>query len=238
SDTLGIVTGLAQAVGLTGLTCAGRSDRRPRVHEGVVHVSDALDVLAVDVPAAWRGRRLRRHVRSFFQGNRYLLGRLVSSVASRVSEPEVWDLYAGVGLFAVGVAVSTGARVTAVEHDPFCAADLTANAAPFGETLTVVRSTVERFLRSSKRRAVGCLIVDPPRVGLTRDAVAGILRCRVPLMIYVSCDPPTFARDVKRLLDGGYRLDSLEAFDLFPNTAHVEIVASLRLTSATEPRNP
>ena len=52
-----------------------------------------------------------------------------------------------------------------------------------------------------------------------------LVRLQAPRIVYVSCDPPTLARDARRLLDAGYRLDSLRAFDLFPNTPHVESLA-------------
>jgi 23S rRNA (uracil1939-C5)-methyltransferase len=68
-------------------------------------------------------------------------------------------------------------------------------------------------------------IVDPPRTGMTRDALDGAIGLRVPRLVYVSCDVATLARDARLLVDAGYRLRSLDAFDLFPDTAHVESVA-------------
>jgi tRNA/tmRNA/rRNA uracil-C5-methylase (TrmA/RlmC/RlmD family) len=68
------------------------------------------------------------------------------------------------------------------------------------------------------------MIVDPPRTGLSRDAVAGILAMAPPKLVYVSCDPATLARDARALLDGGYTLGGIMGLDLFPNTAHVETV--------------
>jgi 23S rRNA (uracil1939-C5)-methyltransferase len=68
-------------------------------------------------------------------------------------------------------------------------------------------------------------IVDPPRTGMSRDAMRGIIRARPARLVYVSCDVATLARDTRMLLDAGYSLGPLTAFDLFPNTAHVESVA-------------
>jgi tRNA/tmRNA/rRNA uracil-C5-methylase (TrmA/RlmC/RlmD family) len=68
------------------------------------------------------------------------------------------------------------------------------------------------------------MIVDPPRTGLSRDAVAGMLAMAPPKLVYVSCDPATLARDARALLDGGYRIGGMMGLDLFPNTAHVETV--------------
>ena len=72
------------------------------------------------------------------------------------------------------------------------------------------------------------MIVDPPRTGMSKEAVDGVLRAAPRQIVYVSCDPPTLARDARRLLDGGYTLASIRAFDLFPNTAHVESLAVFR----------
>jgi 23S rRNA (uracil1939-C5)-methyltransferase len=82
---------------------------------------------------------------------------------------------------------------------------------------------VEDHLRRDHPRP-GTLIVDPPRTGISRDAMDAIPQLAARRIVYVSCDPPTMARDARRLLDGGYRLTALTAFDLFPNTPHVEAV--------------
>jgi len=73
------------------------------------------------------------------------------------------------------------------------------------------------------------VVVDPPRTGLSPAALRGLGALRAPRLVYVSCDPPTLARDAALLIAAGYQLDTLEAFDLFPNTPHVEVVASFKL---------
>jgi 23S rRNA (uracil1939-C5)-methyltransferase len=71
------------------------------------------------------------------------------------------------------------------------------------------------------------VLLDPPRTGISQEAMSGLLGLKAPRLVYVSCDPATLARDVRRLVEAGYRLDHIEAFDLFPNTAHVETLAVL-----------
>ena len=68
-------------------------------------------------------------------------------------------------------------------------------------------------------------IVDPPRTGMSKEALAGIVRHRPARIVYVSCDVATLARDTRTLLDAGYELTGVTGIDLFPNTAHVETVA-------------
>jgi len=167
---------------------------------------------------------LRRHVQAFFQGNRYLLTDLVAHVASQVpAGGALTDLYAGVGLFAVAASATRGAAVVAVEGDPYAAADLRANAAAAGGHIVAKKGAVEGFLAGT-RDATATVIVDPPRTGLSREALAALIDSAATRLIYVSCDVATLARDARRLVDGGYIIRRADAFDLFPNTPHVETV--------------
>ena len=72
------------------------------------------------------------------------------------------------------------------------------------------------------------LLLDPPRAGAEPQAIGGILALSPQRITYVSCDPATLARDLKELMNGGYYLDSLAAFDMFPQTHHVETVVKLK----------
>lgn len=169
--------------------------------------------------------RLQRHVLSFFQGNRYLVQALAVHVTDLIERSaNVVDLYAGTGLFAVAAAAGRDARVVAVEGDPIAARDLDANAARLAGAIETVHQSVEAFT-GRDRQAPDVLIVDPPRTGLSREALDGAVRMRGRSVIYVSCDVATLARDARRLLDGGYTLRQVNGFDLFPNTPHVEAVA-------------
>jgi 23S rRNA (uracil1939-C5)-methyltransferase len=70
-------------------------------------------------------------------------------------------------------------------------------------------------------------LLDPPRVGAESRVIAGVLGLQPRQISYVSCDPATLARDLKKLIAGGYRLTSISAFDMFPQTHHVETVVQL-----------
>ena len=182
-------------------------------------VSDGLGVLTA---GRLSNGSLGRHPESFFQANRFLLSELAGAVMDVVPAGTVLDLYAGVGLFSVVLAEARRGAVTAVEGDPVSGADLLRNAAPYLDTLRVIRSSVETFLARPSKTPPDTLVVDPPRTGMSKDAAEAIAAMRTPRIVYVSCDPPTFARDARRLLDAGYRVLSLRGFDLFPNTPHVE----------------
>jgi 23S rRNA (uracil1939-C5)-methyltransferase len=201
------VTGLASAYGVSG---------RP-------YVTERLQLGDASVS-------LQRHVLAFFQGNRHLLVALVSHVVGLVpAGGAVIDLYAGVGLFSVSAAVTRGARVTAVEGDRVAAGDLAVNAAACAGAVVAVHQAVEDFTAGARQPA-DTVVVDPPRSGLSREAIDGLLRLRPVRVVYVSCDVATLARDARRIVDAGYRLDRADAFDLFPNTPHVEtVVVFLRI---------
>jgi 23S rRNA (uracil1939-C5)-methyltransferase len=209
-------------LGLTGVVVGVRG--RARALAGAAHVTETADTLFggdLPVPAA---TRWVRQPGSFFQGNRFLTGALARAVTGLVEGDRVADLYAGVGLFAVTLAAS-GRRVLAIEGDRTAARDLATNAEPFGERLEVERAPVEGAARALRPGVFDAVVLDPPRTGVSKEALDAVVRLRSPRLVYVSCDPATLARDSARLTAAGYRLQLLHPFDLFPNTAHVECVS-------------
>ena len=227
----------ARAIEQLGATGGFSGLTSPFGGHGSPYVTDRLAV------GAGRTVALRRHVSAFFQGNRHLLGPLVTHVVDQVpADGEVVDLYAGVGLFSASVAAARGVRVTAVEGDRFAAADLAANATAAGGSVVAVHQSVENFLAGAGAATRGVrqgtwrpasagpvvAIIDPPRTGMSREALDGVLRLRASRLVYVSCDVATPARDARRIVDAGYIIDRADGFDLFPNTPHVETVVVLR----------
>ena len=164
---------------------------------------------------------LRRHVLAFFQGNRFLLRDLVAHVVGLVpAGVPLLDLYAGVGVFSVAAAVVRGAPTVAVEGDAAGFEDLRANAAAAHAPVTAIRAAVEEI----GAREAEVVIVDPPRTGLSPGALASVLGVNAARLIYVSCDVATLARDARKMVDAGYAIERADAFDMFPNTPHVETV--------------
>ena len=168
----------------------------------------------------------------FFQANRPLLADLVRSATGGESGALAVDLYAGVGLFAIPLARAFD-RVVAVEGFAAAADLASANAAANGAAnVEVLAVPVEDWLdRAELERAgaagIDLVLLDPPRAGLGEAASRTLADLGPSRIVYVSCDPTTLARDLRVLVDGGYRLESVEAFDLFPQTYHVETVARL-----------
>ncbi len=122
--------------------------------------------------------------------------------------------------------------VIAVEGDRSSARDLESNAAACGGAVRTEHRSVEQYLERRSAERPDTIVLDPPRTGVSAEAMSGILGLKAPRVVYVSCDAPTLARDVRRLVEAGYHLEHIEAFDLFPNTAHIETLAVLHRESA------
>lgn len=206
--------------GISGLFFVDHQQGHVTVSYGSPYVRDLIPVSDASVAVT-------HHVESFFQGNRHLLAELVTQVLAQVPAGTVTELYAGVGLFSVSLAARGNAQVVAVEGDRSSARDLESNAAPYGAATHVQHLSVESYLKRRGLQRPDTLLLDPPRTGISTEAMSGIIGLKAPRVVYLSCDPATLARDVKRFSEAGYRLEHIEAFDLFPNTAHVETLAVL-----------
>lgn len=183
------------------------------------------------------GERYRFDADCFFQINHALLAPLVHAALGDADGATAIDLYCGVGLFTLPLA-RRFTRVVAVEANPRACAYARRNLAAAKLTNAHVQtSLVGAWLTRhvGEYAPVDLVLLDPPRAGAEAEAIKGILRLRPRRIAYVSCDPATLARDLRGLRDGGYNLDSLAAFDMFPQTHHVETVA--QLTRAAAPAN-
>ncbi len=140
---------------------------------------------------------------------------------------EMLDLYSGAGLFSANVAEHFSASVTAVESSASAVADGKRSAKDLTR-LKFVKSDVLSYLRQ-QQDAPGTVLLDPPRSGAATKVTNELIRLRPQHIVYVACDPVALARDMKLLGAAGYELESLSAFDIFPQTHHFETVVSLRL---------
>jgi 23S rRNA (uracil1939-C5)-methyltransferase len=161
---------------------------------------------------------------SFFQVNRFLIDDLVRTATAGASGKLAWDLYAGVGLFSAALA-RTFERVIAVEAGTASSDDLKHNAP---RHVKAIQATTEAFLNSKgKRPKPDFILVDPPRAGLGQAVAKRLAATEAGDIAYVSCDPATLARDLRVLLDSGYRIEHIDLADLFPQTFHIESIVRL-----------
>ena len=169
------------------------------------------------------GHRFRVSAGSFFQSGPIAAGLLVDAVRRAAPEIDgsdhVVDAYAGVGLFGLA-AVPASSRTTSIETSRSSVQDASVNLA--GRAATVVRSEVGAWRAGGER--VDVVIADPARSGLGKPGSNALAAARAPVMVLVSCDPVSLARDATLLRRHGYRHDRTEVLDVFPMTHHVEAV--------------
>lgn len=164
---------------------------------------------------------------SFFQASRFLLPEFVTAVTAGERGGLAMDLFAGVGLLSLPLARQFD-QVVAVEGNQSAAADLAANAKAHSlQNVRAVSDTVFDFLRRYARSEPDLVVLDPPRAGVGLGTLKYISAIRPRRISYVSCHPPTLARDLEFLIARGYALNSVEMFDFFPHTYHIECLAKL-----------
>ena len=142
------------------------------------------------------------------------------------SDAVILDAYCGVGTFALALA-PLAKRIIGIEGAPSAVRDARVNAQAFSN-IEIVEGAVEAVLPGISE-ALDIAVLDPPREGCGTAVLDALSGKRVPRIVYVSCDPSTLARDVKRLCAAGYELVSAQPIDLFPQTFHIETVALLCL---------
>ncbi|MDX6692647.1 MAG: rRNA (uracil1939-C5)-methyltransferase [Blastocatellia bacterium] len=188
---------------------------------------------ARDVSRTIGEHRYHFNAEGFFQINHEMLPSLVAAATDGAEGASAVDLYCGVGLFTLPLA-RRFARVTGVEANPSAIAYAGRNLSDAQlANATFECARVGEYLadHAAAIAPADFVLLDPPRAGAEPQALAGILALRPEQITYVSCDPATLARDLKELLSGGYQLESVAAFDMFPQTHHVETVAKLKRDS-------
>lgn len=167
----------------------------------------------------------------FFQINHDLLEALIAAATNGPNGDTAVDLYCGVGLFTLPLA-RRFKRVIGVEAQSAAIKYARRNLSDAGFVNAKLKSSrVADWLRENGELSgsVDFLLLDPPRAGAEHRAIEGIIALRPRQIVYVSCDPATLARDIKGLIAGGYAIHSVAAFDMFPQTHHVETVVHLEL---------
>lgn len=167
---------------------------------------------------------------TFFQINTLLLKEMIDEAVGELKGKLAIDLYAGVGLFTLPLA-DQFEKVIGVESDRraarFARENIELNDI---SNIEFMNYRVEEWLRQSvshkNHDSPDLILLDPPRAG-AQSAIESIARLNPRRISYVSCDPTTLARDLRGLCSAGYRLNSVSAFDLFPQTYHIETVARL-----------
>ena len=184
------------------------------------------------------GRSFRISSGGFWQVHRgaaeLLAGEVLEMATGLDPKANNLDLYGGVGLFSGALATKFGKElnITTVESSKVATSDAGANLVDLAKHKAVA-APVEGFLKAQIKQGLvlesATVVLDPPRAGAGKSVIDQLVFLRPSKIIYVACDPVSLARDLKSLMAGGYQLEQIRAFDLFPHTHHFETIASLVL---------
>ena len=193
-----------------------RGEEKARLTEGpaVLHENVLGKSLEVSQESFWQSHKKAPEV----------LTQVVLDFAQLKTGEHVLDLYGGVGLFSAAIVEAVGptGHVDLIEGSKVATADAARNFAAFSN-LTIATGDVAKLL--PRITAADVVVLDPPRDGAGKEAVAHIARLAPRAIVYVACDPAALARDTAYLADHSYSLVKVRAFDLFPMTHHIECVA-------------
>jgi 23S rRNA (uracil1939-C5)-methyltransferase len=170
-------------------------------------------------------RDFRVSALSFFQVNTVMAEKIIGHLLANLPisrTTNLLDVYCGVGLFSAFLAPVCN-RIVGVESAPSACDDFILNLDEF-DNVDLYEGRAEEVIPHLDVKP-DIVLVDPPRAGLERGALDGILRLNPRNVAYVSCDPSTLARDAGRLINGGYHLVDVTPFDLFPQTSHIESIS-------------
>ncbi|MCI0520540.1 MAG: hypothetical protein L0Z70_09830, partial [Chloroflexi bacterium] len=219
----------AGADGEVQVTLEGSPESLPEVDVeespvSVVHLSEAGRIVlagGAGMRMDCSGKEFRVSAGSFFQVNSLVAAVLKDIILETLPmerSSQVIELYGGLGFFSAFIAPRVG-RLAVVESSPYACMDFEVNLDEF--EVELYEAPVEKFLPLAPFTP-DALLADPPRTGISRDAMEEIMRLRPKWLAMVSCDPATLGRDAKALGRGGYRLNKLVMVDMFPQTYHIE----------------
>lgn len=210
--------------------------------DSVIHVINSSDAVTLRGPyKTWKGKGVLEEEfdgftfqispTSFFQNNYYTTQKMLHFLrdymkTKNLKEKTLLDLYCGVGLFSNYLApffkTSTGVEIA---KQSIKAATSNSNLNDLKNTLFYAQDAAE-YLRKTEKK-YDYILVDPPRAGLDQEVLEKIAEKVKEEIIYISCDPATLARDLKIFTEKGFKVNTVQPFDMFPNTYHVETIVAL-----------
>jgi 23S rRNA (uracil1939-C5)-methyltransferase len=168
------------------------------------------------------GKRFKASPTSFFQVNKGQASVMVKhclDVLPLASNMIVLDVYAGVGLFSAFIAPKVK-RLVGIELSPEACEDFTRNLDEY-DNVDLYEAPADQVLESVQFKP-DMILMDPPRAGLGKQTTEAVMAQGAEYLVYISCDPATLARDGRLLMMGGYTLNEIHLFDMFPQTYHIE----------------
>lgn len=193
----------------------------------VVHLSPAGSLVLAGSEHLWmeiKGQRLRLSAGAFFQVNTAVAEQIVDDLLKNLNfspNDTLLDVYCGGGLYSRFLAPKVG-RLIGIESSPSACRDFEFNLDAF-DHVELYEATAEQVLPHLEMQPQ-IVLLDPPRSGLSKAVRQALLQLAPPQIVYISCDPATFARDAHYFAQSGYHLERLAFFDMFPQTYHVEAI--------------
>ena len=168
------------------------------------------------------------NAQTFFQGNQFLIEKLIETAIGDANGENAFDLYAGVGLFTLPLAEKFK-KVTAIEAHERAVdfARINVDRANLAN-VEIICDNVDDFLEENEFQDVNFILLDPPRSGTDKKIIENIIKIKPSEISYVACEPSTLARDLRILRENVYAIESVTAIDLFPQTHHIETVVRLK----------
>ncbi|MDR2554703.1 MAG: hypothetical protein LBC64_04670 [Fibromonadaceae bacterium] len=168
------------------------------------------------------GKHIQADESVFFQSNLELLPKLIDGVKKAASGGELLlDIFCGVGLFSAFLQDMFG-QVIAIEQDSRCQKFAEKN---LGDNCVFFAMSAEEWCeKNSELLSRACVLIDPPRTGITDKLCNTLCKNKASKLIYVSCNPATLARDTRKLLNSGYELADIQGFAFYPQTFHLEMM--------------
>ena len=190
--------------------------------DGIILTGDGYLVMSI------KDREFKVSAGSFFQTNFSGAEALLNCVSSAVKENNplsILEVYCGVGLLTSFLADSAE-TIASIESSNLASEDFIENLDAF-DNISLFQGKAENILPNLEGQ-FDCILVDPPRAGLKREVTQAIIKKSPAVLVYVSCNPSTLARDTKHLAYSGYHLESSTIVDMFPQTFHIESVNIFR----------
>jgi 23S rRNA (uracil1939-C5)-methyltransferase len=187
----------------------------------------SLENAAKEIDFTAAGETFHYSADVFFQGNQTLIPDLLEIALGGAEGETALDLYSGVGLFSLPMARKFK-NVIGVEDNAASVKFAKRNAYLAGlSNIDFKTESVRKYLYNTDLTKLDFALLDPPRAGTEKETIQNLIKIGPPQVSYVACEPSILARDLKRFDESGYRIDSITAIDLFPQTHHVETVARL-----------
>ena len=178
------------------------------------------------------GLKFLRDTENFYQVNRQQNLAMIAQVLTfmePVASGAILDLFCGCGNFSLFLA-EKGATITGIDSNKMAIHEARNNARMNGiDSCRFQTDNIHSLKKSVLAGTYDGIIINPPRGGCEKHTLLLLAEKKASVIVYVSCDPSTLARDLRVLIDKGYKIDAIQPFDMFPNTYHIETIVKLSI---------